>query len=551
MAANQFQKGRGKVLHKRIYTIIAVPGDYDFGSDSLYYSTDNSDPTFSLAQGIVNGELVPFLTSDHDLTIHSRHERLLGPVQFVREGDNTLRSVDVDGMNMNLRLTIEHEYLDDMYVGIGNKLISSNYPILLYKRNSSDTSSRGRIRNIIRDDVYPMKPISFNAEIASGSISVGADYIDISSYTKTEPISLIPSQGIVCIYTDNSEVEYAKYDFFDPVTEIFTLSQRGLSHTSVKSFSGNIKIKVFNPTNPVNFDMITTGMQNNMRFYLFPEPGEAYHRSHITLKTMYGASRYYRATTIYSSDTGMKHQDYSFHHVCWILYSLLSYPDSMTTNMSSYNTNIVSKSSNVVSDKWFTNVFEADQGVFYDYCEENQYCGSCMGNTQDLSNVCLVRNDAYLRVQNGETPNNEAPDYVNDSKWNDRNRLENFIVPISIAAVIVAFSLALLITYGAIYKDFTNDIQNANIDERMGYWRKTKEDMGKNPWTKSKDDIKIATGITMAVSVLAIGVTAALILYPIFANKRFFPIVEYKRNVYNPPPGYTFVDAPTNDDAPA
>ena len=539
MSLLQFEKGKGTVLSGRRYSVVFVPGSYDFGDSSEYYSTTNTDPIFWLSSGIIGGSTRPFLTSDPDLMLSSRHERIIGSMQFVRKGD-TLVSVD---QNINLVLTLKHAYLKELYVGTPLN-VTSNQQLFFYKRNTADTSNYGRLENIIGYDSFKMIPGSFLAEIASGSLLSDSDYLDLTSFTKTGSLSKIPSQGILLVYNDSGSKEYIKYDYFDPIDEIFTLGKRGMSYTSPITWSGNFKVKVFDPTNLNNFDAVTSDMYAGMKAYILPEPGETYYRPHLTMKYLYSASVYFRATTIYSSNTGNKYQEFSHLHVAWFLYANNDYPAPLTTNKSSYNSKIISKTNNTVTDIWFTNPVHADQGVIFDYCTENEYCGPCMGNTKDIDNICYLRADAYSRVQNEEEPNEEAPSYADNKDWNKRNQLENFTLPIVIASFIGVISLAIFIVYGTIYADFRREMTaDPQIDDRMGNWVQS------SSYIK---DARIAAGIlcTFFFIIPFVMILVGLFNEPGNPDKRFFPIVNFKRSVYNPPPGYTFVNAPTNDDAP-
>jgi hypothetical protein len=196
----------------------------------------------------------------------------------------------------------------------------------------------------------------------------------------------------------------------------------------------------------------------------------------------------------------------------------------------------VLKNSNHYSNEVFSVPYESDIGYLYDYCETGKTCGNCMGNTSDESDICLVDPTAFDSDSN-VSPLTDAANYGSvDANWNSRNKLQNHTIPIALCAGLGIFVLIMFIVYVGMMGSFTAKVKENKFMD--------------HDFTEEQMTIKKSTKALGALSGLVFAGTIAWAIYSIIegkksAGKRFFPATNYNRSVYNPPPGYTFVNAPS------
>lgn len=544
---DQLRKVRGKIPLNARVMVIAVPNGYSFGSTSVYKSTSNSDPFFFLSSGIIGGKHTAFLSSDADSTMESAYESMHGIMYFITKGKGKIISLAQSNQNLNLKLELTNINIEDLYAGLPYKL-SKSPPLNIVSRDTSKTGSQLRPSYIKHSKNYQMNPISYKATTAAGTISIGADYIDLSGYTSSDSTTNIPAQGFLqIINTAGTISEWCRYDFYDTVTQKITLERRGALGDTAKTWSGSFDVFIWNPAHPDNFTLLKniSGLESGLDFYLVPEPHEAYPKPQLTLALLYDSSNYYNKTKVYHPNTTLEMFDYSTIAVPWALFCRDEYPAALTTNMSSFSNKITNKGNNSkVSDIFFTTPYEADQGFLYNYCGTNEYCGSCMGDTKDSKNKCFVTSDAWFKVQKGEEGIAEAESYDKNDEWNKLNTAQNYYVPWVLMVFFAVITLLFMLIYGGLLGKFINLLKtDPYVDTKF------------DNWTAESITIK-HTGITCGVLVGLILVSVipliviASIRDPKDNNARIFPITNYDRSVYNPPPGYTFVNSPSNDSGP-
>ena len=540
--AQYFERGRGKILKGGRYILVTTAGSYDYGSNSAYLNTSNTDEISHLCQGNIAGTDQAFLTSSPDNMYGSSIEDLGGVIYFKKSGDY-LKSCPQNDKNLGLKIKLVHDHLDELYVGTPYKLESSNQGLLVQKRDTSDTDDQEIYKKIRSDKNYTLNPVKFKATTLTASISQNDDHLDFSSFTFSKsPSVYVRPEGHVLL-TDGTLEEWARFSYFDPIDNRLWLSARGMFGTTAREWSGSVEIHIYNGSLLENYDQLNgiSGMKTGLNWYILPEPSETYLRPQTTLKYLYDYPNYFRATSVYHADTGKQVTEYSSHPLTWHLYYTRKIPGNLSDDMSSYNNKIVIKGTgNTYSDRWFVNVHDADQGYFYDYCERNETCGSCMGNVANTGNVCFVKADGFVAAQKGD----DALDEKENKNWNRRNEEENFYVPIIAVSFVFITTLMMAIFYTAYFVRFQTSLNSdPNIDKKMNGWGAENERI--HHW---------GIGWGIPTGFIYLGLVAIIIIAvtqkPGDPKARIFPIVNYNRSVYNAPPGYTFVDAPGSKDDP-
>lgn len=520
----QLQKYLGQTLDQRRYSIVLIPnGTYNF-STSDYIQTGVSDPVFYLVEHMVNGSLKTIITSHTDHIINSDRENTYGLVNFVQTRNFSFKS-----QLSSLEINLKHSYMTKPYSGLDMSLDGSNN-LLIYKKNSSTTVDPPG--SIIDDNKTILRPISWSGTTTTDTLTSTVNYIDLDNFTTSDPYSLIKSGGYAKI-TNGSLTETIFIFFYDTVSNTIEI-KRGQLGTTARSWNGTFEVIIFNQTHPDNYDSISSDsdLVSGFKVYLVPHSQESYPRSFITMNRLYDPDSY-NGTTVYSYDTGKQYYrfPYATDH---FLFINNTYPAALVTDNVN---NRVLKDRNQYTDVFYTNPYDADQGYIYDYCNRQETCGTCMGNTPDESDNCMVSATAY-DVSDSREPLTYGKDYGSyDKNWNEKNKLQNHTVPIALCAGCGFFILLTFIVYLGLMGDF---IDKAGKGKYMNH-----------DFTEEKRHIHSAAvgfGVTSSLIVLAtVGIIiASLIQGRKDSGDRFFPSVNYDRSTYNPPPGYTFINAPSS-----
>jgi hypothetical protein len=536
---NQLKKTRGGLKDGLRYTLIGVPnGGFDFDS-SNYITSTNTDPVFFIVWKNVNGNLRAVVTADYDSVIRSPYEEHFGTLWFTRDGTNTLQTWAQEVGRLTLELSLNHSHFNDLNLGLPYDIIG-NPNLLIAKNNTTIVDDFNCLSLIELSGKETLKPVLVKFEIASPSISSIDTHIDLSSATVTGDLANVPNFSYATI-TDGTNDEFIFMKLYDSTSSTINV-QRGWGSSTARSWNSSITIYILNRSHLDNFDLASGSVLDGIDFYIVPHPRDAYFSSYYTLQNAYSPQDYYRATTVYSPLTGTEVSAYpdGVHHT---LFLNEVYPHTLTS--SKKNANFVLKAqNNLYTDNYFSDVTEADQGYLYSYCTSSQTCGTCKGPTAEPGTKCFVAADAWEAVGNGQDGLIEASGIDASDRWNDKNRVENYEVPLYVTIALGAVFGILLIGLMIWSFDFIRHLQNdPNFDKKNNYWT---DEM------KQIKDVGIATAVISTLSILA---TIAIILIallrdPSDPNSRMFPVVNYNRSIYNAPPGYTFVNSPSHEDGP-
>jgi hypothetical protein len=519
---------KGPALKDKLYNIVLVSnGSHDIKD---YVDIDNSlDTIFYIVKHKVNGVDTMVISSHTDHILSSEYENTEGIAYFVKNDDFTLRSIDTDAI-----IKLGHNHLSKMYIGQKHSLKGDNN-LLIFKNN---TSTDAPVPSAIDDtNKTTLRSLAYEGTTTTETLLLDDLTLSIGNFTSTQNINLIPKTGILTIY-EGVYQEFIKYSHYDPVSNKIRFEKRGYMDSVAKAWIGTFKIAIWNQTHIDNHDHLSANIDLVSAFdvFLVPQSKDCYLRSYMTLNRMYDYDNYTGATQVRSYKTGKS----TYRHDYIVdMYLFLNdiYPASLTSDR--VNGKYVKKGSNQYTDIIFSHPHEADQGYIYDYCDINETCGTCMGNTPDDSDNCMVNSTAY-NIGSDQDPLTYGPNYGSEHKnWNQYNKTMNHWLPIYLAAVSGAFMIITFIAYV---------IRMSNFTHTVGRGTYTHLDHDFTDELSESKRVMIGAGI---FSVLIFAVTAGLGAYSVVegkksSGKRIFPAINYDRSIYNPPPGYTFVNAPSS-----
>lgn len=518
------KKGHGKIGMQR-FCIIAKPNGYDFSGSN--YIKNSTEYTFYLCHGQVNGNTILYFSADPDHGIASRTENMHGIAWFLKDGNNKVKL----STNQSISFSIDNQNLRDLFVGAPYDIVGS--PSLFFIKDDKTKTDRNqrRINNMVVSGQEYLRPVSYFGT-GTGPLTSVTDYIDLDDYVSSdnyESVSNNTTGKLQCYITDgNGNMESALAQFYDSETNRIHLI-RGLGSTTATTFSGTHYIYIFNPVHLDNFDNINdiSGLKTGISLYLVTEPNLSYVKSFYPIKHAYDPYNFSNQIDYYENDSWQQKYNYPDYMRSY-LFSVGTTPDNITTRTTLGGKSII-KGENVYSDHYFTTPREANQGVIYRYCTENESCGNCMSN-----GICYVKANGYEALLVGDEPltsQNENDD------WNYDNKLWNRDIPTYISYITYGFVGALTICYIAWYGAFAAKLSTVvNIDSFYNWqYEEQQTILG----------AKIIGGLVAAVFV---GVLATIIISAYGKSSNFtFPFVEYDRSKYNPPPGYVFEDSPTEN----
>jgi len=533
---DQLQKGRGKVKKEHLYSFVFVPnGKYTFTNTKYIDSTDN-DPVFYMIHDKINGKNQAVISNHTDRLNTSSWEGNYGMLWFTRVDDFTFKAHSNGSEKVDLTIKLEHPYMDQVFIGKDGYYVSGEPDVSIQIRDTSKTSNVSFAPSIVDDDKSVLRPITVSLETTTDTISSSDDYIDISGYTTSDSKSRIPNHGFATIH-NGSVTEYVLITFYDPVSEKIKV-KRGQCGTTARNWSGNYYIDIENKNHPDNYEkpFSVSNLMNGLDVYVVPHPRDAYFTSYFNLDLAYDYSEFLRAKTVYTYETGKTTFKYPW-GVNHYLFLKKEYPAKLTTSTHSKNSKTVIKGGKEITDNYFTDPYEADQGFLYDYCESSQNCGPCMGNVRDEVNTCLVKADAWNVDEENDKKITEDNNYDSKNKnWNKKNKTDNQTISFFGGLAVLGTSAILLFAYIGVAAQFTSNSKNGyyvdyDFTQEMREYRFT----------------IILLGILTAIIFLGTASwTGYSMLHKPGSDKdRFFPIINYNRGVYNPPPGYTFQGAPS------
>jgi len=522
-------KFKGQLLDDRLYLPILVSnGTYDFSSSDYIESSSATDNVFYIVQHIVNGVPTMVISANTDHGLSSPSQGMAGAIYFTKKDNFSIQSAS-DGISGSIQLY--HNSLNKMYLGQPNSLVGDN-GLLIFKNNTDTTVPPPSA--IDNDNKSTLRSVFYEGVTTTDSLTTTSVTLDVGSYTSSQSTNLIPTTGLATL-SNGVFYEHVLVTYYDPVSNKARI-ERGYMDSVALTWAGTFTVTFWYPTQINNYDSLSANdnLVAGFDVYLIPHSKDAYLRSYMTLNRMYDYDYYTAATPVWSFETGnLVYRSEYFVDNFLFLNNVT--PEALTSN--TVNGKYVLKDSNQFSNYIFSNPYEADQGYIYDYCTTNQTCGTCMGNTPDNSNNCMVDPTAY-DSNSDQNPLTYGPNYGSENaNWNNRNKFNNFYIPLGLVAGAGFFVLVMFIVYVGVMGTFIHECQTGHFNN--------------HDFTDELRITKTTTGAMAGLSAIVFIGTVIWVIMSIVegekgASKRFFPTTNYKRSIYNPPPGYTFVNAPSS-----
>ena len=523
---------KGPILDDMAHTIILRDnGSYDL---SDYIDPDfDGENIFFITQQNVNGTNRMVISSNTDHHLTSKKEGLNGIAHFTPKFGFVLRSSVVDDGDASGTIQLNDSTMNKMYTGRIFNFVGANN-LLIYKNNTTNTTEPPIcIENTtVRRRLFP---VSHNTTTTTHVIAVSDVTIPFTDFTSSQSASIIPMTGEATI-TDGTLVEHIFINYYDPVSGTANVT-RGIYSSVIIEWAGTYSINIMNKTHNGNHDSLegNNDLINAFDVYIVPRSANSYLRSYRTLEASYNYDSFAQATPVRAPDQGGNYILRQPYDMDTLLFINKVWPDEIVDTR--VNGNYVLKDSKQYTDIIFSHPYESDIGFIYDYCDANETCGNCMGNTPDSSGNCLVDPDAY-DVNSDQNPLTYGPNYGTETaNWNSRNKLQNQTIPLALSVGGGVFVLVMFIVYiglmGAfINKSKTDAFINHNFDDELKTTKTVTAAMG------------ALSGIVFVLTV--VWIIMSIVEGKKTGGKRFFPATNYNRAIYNPPPGYTFVNAPSS-----
>lgn len=517
---------RGQVLNGMKYHIIG----FDNGTQDLsdYLESGDTGMMFLVTTQIVGGISRLVLTSHTDDVMPSDIEGQRGMTEFHKKGGWVLESSPVHENDYSGTVEVSDSGMNRLFIG---RTLSLKKPSeFLIRKNAAGNTVEPPV-NIVDESVRKrLYQVCYTMTTTTDTLTSAEQVIDLANYTSSQSTSLIP-QSCYALITDGSVTEYVRVNYYDPISGKADVT-RAVYETTAKVWTGTFSVYFFHRNHLDNYDNMTGTIASGINFYVIPISKNGWFRSYRSVYDSYDVTSYGQVTKVRSPDhlgNPVLRQPGSVDN---ILFLNKVYPDEVSaTTVGKY----VQKSSTRYSNKVFSSPYESDIGYLYSYCDSGQTCGNCMGDTPDNSNNCLVNPTAY-DPNSGDTPLTYGADYGSENaNWNSRNKLQNHYIPIGLCVGAGFFVLVMFITYVSMMGVFMEKVKE---NKYM-----------KHDFTEEQKKIGGVTKGLGAMSVIIFIGTIVWVVLSIVEGKksngwRFFPATNYNRSIYNPPPGYTFVDAP-------
>ena len=494
-----------------------------------YLESGDTNGMFLVTTQMVGGSSRLVVTAHTDDVMPSELEGQRGMAEFHKKGRFLMESSPVHENDFSGTVELSDTGMNRLYIGRNLSLVN---PTQFLIRKNVTTNTVEPPVNIENTDVRKrLYQVCYTMTTTTDTLSGSEQVVDFANYSSSQSTSLVPSSCYALI-TDGTSTEYVKVNYYDSVTGKADLT-RGVYGTAAKVWTGTFSVNFFIRNHLDNYDNMTSTIASGINFYLIPHSKNGYLRSYRRLYDSYDVTNYGQATVVRSPDhlgNPVLRQPHGVDHV---LFLNQVYPDEISSTMVG---DYVQKSSTHYSNKVFSSPYESDIGYWYNYCDTSETCGNCMGNTPDGSENCLVDPTAY-DPNSGNPPLTYGSDYRSENaNWNSRNRLQNHWIPIGLCAGAGFFVVIMFIAYVAMMGIFITKVK----ENRYMMHDFTDEQKRVNSVTKG-------LGAMSAIIFVATGVW---VIWSIIEGKksngnRFFPATNYNRSIYNPPPGYTFVNAPS------
>ncbi len=520
---------RGLVTDGMKYLIVG----FDNGTQDLsdYLQSGDTGKMFLITTQVVGGISRPVITAHTDDVMPSEIEGQRGMTELHKKSGFVLESSPVHEDDFSGTIEVSDTGMNRLYVGRPLSLVNPTQ--FLIRKNASGNTAEPPVCIVdtsIRKRLYQ---VCYTMTTTTDTLSSAEQVVDFSNYTSSQSTSIVP-QSCYALITDGTSNEYIRVNYYDPVSGKADLT-RGVFESTAQVWNGTFSICFFNRNHLDNYDNVTSTIASGINFYVVPHSKNGWLRSYRRLYDAYDYPNYGQVTKVRSPDHWGNPVLRQPHAVDHVLFLNEVYPDDVSSTMVG---NYVQKSSVRYSNKVFSQPYDSDIGLWYDYCDTGETCGNCMGNTPDESDNCLVDPTAY-DPDSESAPLTYGEDYKSEgANWNSRNRLQNHYIPIGLCVGAGFFVLIMFIAYVAMMGKFV-----AKVKENRYMM---------HDFTDEQKKVGGMTKGLAAMSALIFAGTAAWAIWSIIEGKksdgkRFFPATNYNRSVYNPPPGYTFINAPNQE----
>jgi len=525
-----FAKGRGKIHKHHRFLVIATSDGYDF-ANSDYINTSTENFTFYLCWGRVNSRPIYFFSADLDHMSSSNIEGHYGVAWFKKTTNDRIYHVSDNTEQPDIYIELINNALGDLFLGATYQL-GSHSP-LYFLKHSTPTNNRYQrlMENILKIKEYIL-PFSIEY-YGSTPLAATAKYLVLTDYVTSGNLSSITASGTgkyqgYITNSDGSIFEHVLIHFIDSESNKVVL-ERGRGISEARAWTGVHYFYIFSRASVENYDDIQSisGLENGIKIRLMVEPKHAMFKSFYNIDMAYHTQEFSRKIAYYSNETGNLTNGYPDHVKSYLILTD-DKPDTLTTDTLLGGKLTLKGTVDRYSDQYFTTAHEANQGVLYRYCGENESCGPCMTG----QSTCFVKADGYQEVADGNDPLSSQVDHIN---WNEDNILWNKNFPNYLSYISYALLIIFMLTYVIWYAVFGSELSTVSNIDSFHDWP-----------NEYRTTLKTAIGTGVLIAVVFLGVFGLMIVsaYQTDGNS-IFPFVKFERSVYNPPPGYIFENSPT------